>query len=212
MRQVYESFLARFQETTQQLEFQKADARVITEALPALAPSRPRKKLVLAVAIVAGAVLGVAASLVHEAMNWTVRSAGDLARVTNLPVLSSLPRVRRRGKTAAWQAAEPAAEALALCRGTAAAARRADEHSSDAKPRVILFTGAGPGVGASSTALGFGRVMTVIGAKAVLVDANLRRPASCTLLDIADESPQSLDHLQGRVISTRPSSATPRAA
>ena len=39
MRNVYESFLARFQETTQQLEFQRADARIISRAEPEVVPA-----------------------------------------------------------------------------------------------------------------------------------------------------------------------------
>jgi uncharacterized protein involved in exopolysaccharide biosynthesis/Mrp family chromosome partitioning ATPase len=199
MRQVYESFLARFQETTQQLEFQKADARIITEAQPALAPSRPRKKLILVVAIAVGAVLGVAASLAREAMNRTVRSAADISRVTHLPVLGTLPRVRQRGNGAAWQAAElrrpklsPYAEGLRLLRAALMSNR------TGAKPRVILFTGTEPGVGTSSTALGFARVMTAIGKRVVLVDANLRRPAVAALLALKAEDADLVDHIEGR--------------
>jgi polysaccharide biosynthesis transport protein len=185
MRQVYESFLARFQETTQQLEFNRPDARIITSAEAPLAPSRPRKRLILVLGVIIGAMLGVAFSLIREVTNRTVRNSADLARVAQLPVLGALPDLRRRGKSAAWQTGElrraqlsPYAEGLRLLRASLLNTR------SRVRPRVVMFTGAQPRVGTSTAALGLARVVDALGTSVVVVEANLRRPVLHTLLAI----------------------------
>ncbi|PJN94274.1 ATPase, partial [Amaricoccus sp. HAR-UPW-R2A-40] len=58
-RQLYESFLRAFTDNLSQQSYPVADARVITAATRPLAPSHPRKKLVLAFGLVAGLVVGV---------------------------------------------------------------------------------------------------------------------------------------------------------
>lgn len=200
MRQVYESFLARFQETTQQLEFQRADARIITRAEPPLAPSSPRKKLILAFSIMLGGLFGVGMSLVREVTNRTVRNSGDLARGGQIAVLGALPDLRHRGKTAAWQAGElkraqlsPYAESLRLLRAGLMNTR------SRARPRILMFTGAQPRVGTSTAALGLARVVDALGTSVVLVDANLRRPAVHTLLGLEHDGPGMVEFASGSV-------------
>ena len=93
MRQVYETFLSRFQETTQQLEFQRADARVISKAEPALAPSRPRNKLILAVALFLGAILGISAALIRSMVDPALTSASELEDLIEVPVVGVLPEI-----------------------------------------------------------------------------------------------------------------------
>lgn len=183
MRQVYESFLARFQETAQQLEFQRADARVISAAQPSLSPARPRKKLVMAVALVLGAMLGIAAALISAAMDRRIRSAAELARITRLPVLATLPRLRLRGPAGSWQtrhlrgaAASSYAEGLRLLRFSLM------KNAGVEPPRIVLLTGADWGAGTSTTVVGLARVMADVGLNVVVLDANLRRPGLAGLL------------------------------
>lgn len=198
MRQVYESFLSRFQETTQQLEFQRADARIISRAEPAMVPSRPRKQLILAVALVIGAVLGVAVAIVLEVMNRSVRSSADLARVTGLPVLGVLPRVRQLRRDAGWQLRElrrrtlsPYAENLRLLR----AALLNPHHGG--RPRTVMFTSAEPGVGCTVTVLGLARVVAALGQRVLIVDANFRNPSLHDLMRLPQPEATLADHIAG---------------
>lgn len=199
MRQVYESFLARFQETTQQLEFQRADARIITAAQPALAPSWPRVKLIMAVALTLGTILGLAVALVHEAFDRNVRSAAELARISGRAVLCTLPKVRRReGSQADWQLAQlkrsnvsDYAEGLRLLRFGLMNAREG------LPPRIVLLTGADWGVGCSTAVLGLGRAMATVGLRVVILDANFRKPGQAGLLELSPQGSGVAEYLSG---------------
>lgn len=203
MRQVYESFLAGFQETTQQVEFQRADARVITEGVAALSPARPRRNLILAVALALGAALGIALVFAREALNQTVRSAPELARATGLPVLSTLPRARMRGAGAAWQLAQlhrprisGYAEGLRLLRFGLM------NLLVGKSPHVVMLTAAEQGVGCSTTVLGLGRVLAALGHRVAIVDADFRQPHQHKLLQLKLSGPGVAEYLDGSATCT----------
>ncbi len=198
MRQVYNSFLSRFQETTQQLEFQRADARIISEAQPALAPSRPRKKLVLGVAVTLGAILGISIALIREALNRSVRTASELSRLTGLPVLGALPKVRWRGRGAGWQRVRLGspkvsgyAEGLQLLRFGLM------NELNTGRPRIVMMTGTERGAGCSTTALGLARTLADIGQRVVLLDADFRNPSQSQLLQDATSGAGVAEYIAG---------------
>ncbi|WP_341367381.1 polysaccharide biosynthesis tyrosine autokinase [Yoonia sp. BS5-3] len=199
MRQVYESFLSRFQETTQQLEFQRPDARVITEAVPALSPARPRTKLILAVSLFLGAILGVALVVIREAVSQSVLTAPELTRATRMPVLSTLPRTRKIGRRgAAWQLAQLGGtgvsgygEGLRLLRF--GLLRALDGPG----PHVVMLTSAERGAGCSTTVLGLGRVLSALGQRVAIVDADFRNPSQHKLLNIRPTNTGVAGYLYG---------------
>lgn len=198
MRNVYESFLARFQETTQQLEFQRADARIISRAEPAVVPSRPRKQLIMAVALVVGAALGMAFAIIREIMDRSVRRSADLFRISNLPVLSVLPRVRRRGSDAAWQRRElrqrtlsPYAENLRMLRAEVLS----PYHGT--RGRTVMFTSPEAGPDCAMTVLGLARVIADLGQRVLIIDANFRGPVLHDLLGLKPTAARLADHITG---------------
>ncbi|MDO5758110.1 MAG: GNVR domain-containing protein [Rhodobacterales bacterium] len=198
MRQVYENFLAGFQETTQQLEFQRADARIITAAQPALAPSWPRVKLIMIVALTLGAILGVAAALVREALDRSVRNAAELTRMTGLAVLSVLPKVRIRDRGTNWQLARlQQPKVSAYGEGLRLLRFGLMNTAVGTPPRIVLMTGADWRVGCSTATLGLGRAMTAVGLRVVLLDANFRRPAQADLLGLTPQLPGVAEYLSG---------------
>jgi uncharacterized protein involved in exopolysaccharide biosynthesis len=69
--------------------------RVISEAVPPLTPSAPRRALVLALAGFIGLLFGVAYAVIAEFFNHTFRHEHDVRRVLDLPLLSVVPRLGR---------------------------------------------------------------------------------------------------------------------
>jgi receptor protein-tyrosine kinase len=75
-------------------------------------------------------------------------------------------------------------EAYRTLRGTLAARRRA----AGADSRVILVTGSSPSEGKTTTAINLASSLAMAGASVILIEADLRRPAIGTALDLRVES------------------------
>lgn len=89
-RTLFEQFLNRAKETTEQQSLQIADARIISPALTPLKPDRPPTILLLLVAAGGGGVLGVGMVLVLERMRRGFRTADEIERLLSIPTLGIL--------------------------------------------------------------------------------------------------------------------------
>jgi polysaccharide biosynthesis transport protein len=67
-RAVFEQFLLRFKETSEQQSLQRADVRIISPAAPPARPSHPKTALILIVAVIGGLVAGVGLAAFLEEM------------------------------------------------------------------------------------------------------------------------------------------------
>ncbi len=92
-RTLYESFLARFKETSAQQDLQQGDARVITPAIIPRGPSWPKKSVMLLTAAALGGGAGMAAILLATLMSSGFRTPRELERVTGYPCLATLPHI-----------------------------------------------------------------------------------------------------------------------
>ncbi|MEM9222860.1 MAG: polysaccharide biosynthesis tyrosine autokinase [Pseudomonadota bacterium] len=175
-RSVYENFLARYKETTEQAEFQRADARMISAAEPPAAPSHPRKKLILAASGVLGISLALALVFVVELLSKAVRTPEALAKRTGKPVLATLPKVPGRSgrrwliRQLTARPATPFAEAARALRASLALPNVAES-------QIVLVTSATSEEGKSTTAAALGFVHHAIGRATVVVECDMRRPS-----------------------------------
>ncbi len=70
--------------------------RVISPAMPPVAPSAPKSLLVLGLAAAFGLVIGIAYAVILEFLDHTFRQPAHVVRVLHIPVLASVPDVPRR--------------------------------------------------------------------------------------------------------------------
>src|SRR5690606_22434504 len=77
-RAVYESFLSRFKETSQQGDLQTADSRVISQATIPVNPSSPRKGLIGAVTLVLSFMAGAGLALLLERLDNGLQTGGQI--------------------------------------------------------------------------------------------------------------------------------------
>ncbi len=92
-RNLYDSFLQKFMEATQQQTFPITEARVITRATPPSGKSWPKPFMVLGGAGVFGALVGFALAFAREMLNQSFRSIADVQRFTGFECLGILPSV-----------------------------------------------------------------------------------------------------------------------
>ncbi|WP_434722188.1 GumC family protein [Mesorhizobium sp. RIZ17] len=101
VRTVYANYLQRAQETREQTNVNSTNARIISQAMPALKKSWPPKGLLVFGAIFGGLALGIGMALIAEYLSPTVLSANQMQSAIDAPVLGVLPgRGRRRSGAA----------------------------------------------------------------------------------------------------------------
>lgn len=125
VRTVYANYLQRAQETREQTNVNSTNARIISQAMPALKKSWPPKGLLIFGAIFGGLALGIGMALIAEYLSPTVLSANQMQSAIDAPVLGVLPGRGRRRSGAAAQKTDAVA-GLALQRIAAATRRPPD--------------------------------------------------------------------------------------
>jgi capsular exopolysaccharide synthesis family protein len=156
---------------------------VQTKADAPSGPSSPRTRLSIAAGLVGGLVLGVGAAFAAQALDTRLRREQQLRQRYRLPILARIP-VESRAHTKrplTPSAVSPAtSEAYRTLRGTLAARGRAAERES----RVILVTGSSPAEGKTTTAINLASSFATAGHRVILMEADLRRPAIGSALDL----------------------------
>ncbi|TGV78220.1 lipopolysaccharide biosynthesis protein, partial [Mesorhizobium sp. M00.F.Ca.ET.158.01.1.1] len=87
VRTVYANYLQRAQETREQTSVNSTNARIISQAMPALKKSWPPKGLLIFGAIFGGLALGIGMALIAEYLSPTVLSANQMQSAIDAPVL-----------------------------------------------------------------------------------------------------------------------------
>ncbi len=94
-REVFESFLGRYKETSQ-LDYKEAQSRILSLASIPTGPSFPKTKLNYAIAVVFGCGIGALIILLLELSVRGYRSPAEVEESLGLPVLAVIPRVAPR--------------------------------------------------------------------------------------------------------------------
>ena len=195
-RTLYENFLGRFKQTTEQQGLQQPDARIIATAQVPLSPSFPRKPLFLAGGAVLGAVIGLTIAFLLEFLFRGFYDREMVEQMTGYPAIGLIPGL---------QGARVRPEDYVLDKPTSAYAEalrtlRTALHFSnvDSPPKVVMVTSALPREGKTTLCASLGRLVAASGHKVLLIDADLRRPGLTKVFgdkgqgdisDIASEDP-----------------------
>lgn len=180
-RTIYESFLTRYKNISQQETLQTADAEIITTALPSKIPSSPNKKRALFLAFFGFLALGVGISYLIEALSNTLKTPDDLKQVDRAGYLAALPRLRSSDlshegqkippeRYAVMKPLSPFSEALRSIRIALELDRDADSG------QVLLFASAQENAGKSLICANFAQQCAATGLRTLLIDTDLRNP------------------------------------
>ncbi len=189
-RLLYENFLGRLQETSQQESLQSADARVISPAEVPNFPMTAGKRRTLAIGGILGLMMGVGIVFLLNRLNNTFRSPGQLEDELHLPVLASIPIVpntgNKRRKILEHFREKPGSSLAEAIRGLRTSILFSNV---DHPPKVVMMTSSTPREGKSTTAALLALTSQQMGRSTILIDCDLRLPAVSTLLDIDLEKP-----------------------
>ncbi|MDE0878204.1 MAG: polysaccharide biosynthesis tyrosine autokinase [Sphingomonas bacterium] len=173
----------RLAETLQGVSQQERDnlptAQVVQRAAPALSPYSPNRTLFAALGLILGALLSLGIVLILELMQNVLTSGEELERATEVPLITSIPRLSAAMLKNGGDRVSPEdfvvrkpmsgyAEAFRVIRNTISI-------GSDVPARIISIVSAVPNDGKSTVALSLARTMAMAGDSVVLVDGDLRR-------------------------------------
>lgn len=176
-RTAYNTLLARFNYTREQLSAPDPGARVISRADIPSAPAFPIVNIYLPAAFGAALLCGIVVVVLASRLDNGFRSLEQIEQ-EGVPTLGLVPRVGGRGVRrtppetyVVDEPISPYSEAIrALYTGILLS-------KADAPPKLVLITSAVPNEGKTSLALSFARGIARIGQKKlVLLDCDLRRP------------------------------------
>jgi capsular exopolysaccharide synthesis family protein len=201
-RAVYDAYLNRIKEITEQQQLQSADARFVSRATVPGVPTYPRYRPILLLGVIAGGVVGVGLAFLGELFDQRLRSISEVEEATGLPVLAllpSLPRLRlarpedyvlRRGQRGSFfnEALRTTWAALLLIRDQAPRGTSGLIYVPGGLPSfrrrrrpasagiVIVVTSAVPNEGKTAFCLSMARSLSADGHKVLLIDGDLRHP------------------------------------
>lgn len=155
---------------------------VVEPAVPPTAPSWPDETLLFPVGLLIALLAAAAVGLLFERLDPTVRSAAHLAALTHAPVLAQVPRLASGRRRKPGGGAAPFREAFRYL------ALRLRERIPASSGQLVLVTGCRPGDGASTVAANLATTAANQGARALVVDCNLRRPALHELFGVPNKT------------------------
>jgi polysaccharide biosynthesis transport protein len=195
-RALYESILTGMKQTNlNQGLGQKFNIRVIEAPLVSASPVKPRKLMILALAILGGFVAGNALVIVIAMADSSIRNVNQVEEVLGLPVLTLVPRSKRRhlDKEPVLTARPGSHEAEAFRSLRTALSFLGNQKDS----KAVLFTSANPGEGKTYCSLNCGAALAQLGLRTLLIDADLRRPNLTKALLAGSRGPGLSDCLTG---------------
>ena len=176
-RELYDLFFQRFRETNE-TDFSSANASFVDYATRPYVPVKPKKALIVVLAGLLSLILGVMLALLREALDNTVRSAGELEEKLRQGILGVIPLEQSNNKNQ-----EVVTSKLYLSKGhnNFAEAIRSLRTSVvlaglDKQQKIIVVTSSVPGEGkttvSSNLAIALGQMEKVL-----YIDADMRRPS-----------------------------------
>ncbi|MFO1188626.1 MAG: polysaccharide biosynthesis tyrosine autokinase [Alphaproteobacteria bacterium] len=171
-RALYETFLARLNETTSQTGFQRPDARIVTRAGAPEKPTFPNLPLFGGAALLGSLFVVSAVSVIRQRTSSRFQSVDQVDRMTGLPTVALLPRLSKPQQTGDHVIADPRSDYAEAIHGLLAGLRIMDP----APCRSVLITSALRGEGKSQLAVSMARIAARTGRRVVLIDADLRDP------------------------------------
>lgn len=211
-RQLYDSVLQRMKEIGVAAAVQASNVSVVDAATVPRFPSSPQKKRAVLLAALAGLLGGVGLVLARSHLDNTLKGAEDVERFLHVPSLGLIPGFQELETKPADAAHLQITTRHVASESGLVAARNpfsvvTEAYRSlrtallfsqpDVEPRTLLFTSALAGEGKTTTSLNTAIVFGQLGARVLIIDADLRRATAHRRFGLANLQGLS-DVLTGR--------------
>jgi polysaccharide biosynthesis transport protein len=190
-RQLYTSLLEKLKEAELAAGLKADNIRIEAYATVPTKPFKPDLAFNLGMALFAGLIIGIVASLILDNVDSTVRNTEQAEIISGMPALATIPKTvdlsndnaRRQffripnsvsSFSSSKALAKPGSTVIEFYRGLRSLVLF---HFSDQAPRVLLITSPLPGEGKTTTATNAAIAFAQNGKRVLLVDADLRKPS-----------------------------------
>ncbi|WP_252192788.1 GNVR domain-containing protein [Rhizobium sp. CSW-27] len=192
-KNLYQTFLQRYQEAVQQQSFPVTEARIITRPVPPGAPSSPRRSLVLVASVLLGLMAGGGVAAFREFRDRFFRTGDQVRDILGLEYLGATPAIAKKTYDNAEATTPHRAHyrttisnfALTYPLSSFSETLRSCKIAVDVnvqKPnKVVGFVSCLPGEGKSTIAVNFAQVAAKSG-RTLLIDCDLRNPGATRML------------------------------
>ncbi|RCX32276.1 exopolysaccharide transport family protein [Thioalbus denitrificans] len=188
-RQLYDTFLTRFKETNVAGDMDSTNARVVDPAVVPTVPVKPRKALMVSIAIVLALFAGIGLAFLLEHLDNTLKSGEELEDRLGLPMLGSLPLLRlKKGeqlkpeRVFADDSKSTFAEAIRTIRTGVVLSGLDNPH------KIVVVTSTIPGEGKTTVSMNLALALGQL-EKVLLIDADMRRASIAQQLGFAKDTP-----------------------
>jgi polysaccharide biosynthesis transport protein len=201
-RTIYESFLARYKETSARESLEMPDSRVVARADIPIAPSFPKKLLIIGIAGLLGSGLGCMLALLVDYLDRRVKTIEHAEAISGLRSIAAIPLISTRelarmAKQGRWEldhydprtvrllppALQPPLMRYAIEETTSTfaeairAIRLALLRASRREPsRVVMIASSVDGECKTTLAVNLALSLSVLGIRTVVVEGDLRNP------------------------------------
>ena len=184
-----EQVVMQFQGSLKEAEIAQAvelgDVSIVDEAPTPTRPIRPRKGRSMALAVMFGLIIGLAVAAGRDFLDETVHSREDLNRVTTLPVLAMIPRIKGQSAARRMMRRKPDSEGERLVTKNDAGSPVSEAYRAfrtnitflniEKPVQVLVLTSPGPSEGKSTTVANLAITLGQQNTKTLVVDCDLRR-------------------------------------
>ncbi|MXS85112.1 chain-length determining protein [Nitrosomonas sp. HPC101] len=164
------------------------NVRIIDYAIPPDLPVKPKKILVMAIALMAGLMLGIVTAFVRRSLHHGIKDPSVIEKTLNIPVYATIQHsnsqklIEKKLKNKSMPDGPPLLLALEDPEDLAVESLRSLRTTLhfaflEASNNIIMITGPSPGVGKSFVSMNLAVVMADAGKKILLIDGDLRRGA-----------------------------------
>ncbi|MDA0967543.1 MAG: polysaccharide biosynthesis tyrosine autokinase [Proteobacteria bacterium] len=172
-RSLYESFLVRSKETSQNIDLDQSHAKVISEAEIPLSSSYPKKKLSLALTIIFGTGLGVFLVFILEYLDNVFKNYTQLEDTTSVAAIGMVPELKENPDFVKYVSSNLSSFFVESLRSILTAAHFSNP---DDIPKTILITSSVPSEGKTTLAVTMASVAAKSGKEVLLVDCDMKKP------------------------------------
>ena len=189
-RTLYEGLVARLREAGITAGMEGGEIDIVDLADLPVIPAPPGPLLFMTGSLFAGLIAGCLLAFMWEAMDTRITTLEQAERATSLPLLATLPHIKRSKKSDSNVSQQIAsisapnsryAEAVQSLRSSLLLAR------PGSPPQVILVTSSFPGEGKSTTSINLASILAQHHARVLLVDCDLRRGRLSKTLKIRED-------------------------